>query len=356
MERLESRNRIGEGRADAATGMTELETRLCAYIGAPYSVSVGSATTGLLLALKAAGIKDGAGVLCTNFSYFATADVIELAGGQPVFVDINPNTYCMDPYCLEYVVGKYARRELPIPKALIAADFFGLPASYGALEEICGKHGILLIEDMAQYFGATCKGRKTGSFGQMAVASFFPTRPLHELGEGGAVFCHTARDADRLRSLRRVLGSTGSSLDTVQASIAAEKLGSFDQELARRRAVAEHYRRRLDGAVKLQQITEGCQSACTHFAIALKSARLRESLMERLLLRHIPCSVFELSPPGRREASSFDKAALVNAQSVAQRILLIPMHPYLSARVVDYICDQILEEVGAVEAAEVVEV
>jgi dTDP-4-amino-4,6-dideoxygalactose transaminase len=345
MERQQTRIIINE----TGSGMTELEAQLCGYIGAPHSVSVASATTGLLLALKAAGIENGAGVLCTNFSYFATAEIIELAGGRPVFVDINPNTYCMDPYCLEYVIGKHIRRGAPLPKALIAADLFGLPASYDALEEICEKHGVLLIEDMAQSFGATCKGRKTGSFGRMAVASFFPTKPLGELGEGGAVFCHSARDAERLRSLRRVIGMGECALGSVQAGLAAEKLDSFDVELARRRVVAEHYRRRLTGAVKLQQIPDGCQSAYTHFSIALKNARQRESMAERLQLCNIPCSMFELSPMERREGTPFDKATLINAQSIAQRVLLIPMHPYLSAHVVDYICDCILGEVEEVD-------
>lgn len=330
--------------------MAELERHLCEYVEAEHCVCVDSATTGMLMALRTAGVQMGDSVLCTSFSYFATADIIELLGAKPVFVDINPNSYCIDPYCLEYVVGKCVRRKLSLPRALIAVDLFGLPCNYDAIAEICEKYGIVLIEDMAQSFGASYKGRKTGCFGRLAVSSFFPARPLGELGEGGAVFCHSCDDASRLESLRRNIhlnGARSNRLDTVQASVVEEKLRTFDLELERRRKIATRYRERLQGHVKLQQIQEHYESACTHFVISLKDARIREGMIERLQLCHIPCEIFTPSPISHRERSGNDKVALVNAQSVAQRILTIPMHPYLSGRVVDYICDRILEELAS---------
>lgn len=335
--------------------MAGLEKRLCEYIGVEHCISVDSATSGMLLALKAAGIGPGDAVLCTSFSYFAIAEIIELAGAAPMFVDINPNTFSIDPFCLEYVIGKCQRNKLPTPRALIAVDLFGLPCNYDSLTEICERHDITLIEDMAQSFGATYKGKKTGSFGRMAVASFFPAKPLGELGEGGAVFCHTAKDARQLQSLRRTVHmdsdgaprsgiSRGSHLDAVQASVVSEKLEGFDLELECRRELAEQYRSRLQGSVKMQLVGGDCESAYTQFVISVKNAAVRAELIEKLSCSHIPSGVFDPSPVGNGfMRSNWDRVALVNAQSVAQRILTIPMHPYLSGRVVDYICDRILE-------------
>lgn len=335
--------------------MVELEDRLCEYVDAPHCISVESATTGLLLALKAAEIEPGDTVLCTPFSYFATADIIALAGGVPMFVDINPNTFNIDPFCLEYVIGKCIRTRQPVPRALITADLFGLPCNYQAVEEICERYGILLIEDMAQSFGATFQGKRAGSFGRMAVASFFPTKPLGELGEGGAVFCHSAQDAQRLQSLRRQIGTggvsgSGSHLGTIQASLVQEKLGIFDQELQRRRAVDEQYRKRLEGIVRMQFVGEGHVSACTQFVLSLKNGAARDSMKDCLQRNHIPSYTLEPEPGRQRPWSGADKVALVNAQSVAQKLVGVPIHPYLSSKVVHYICDCIVEEIDKAEA------
>lgn len=331
----------------------ELEGQLADYVGAERCISVESATSGLLFALKAAGIGSGDPVLCTTFSYFATAEIIRLAGGVPMFVDINPNSFSIDPFCLEYVIGRCIRSKQPIPKALIAVDLFGLPCNYDNLEEICERHSIILIEDMAESFGAAYHGRRTGSFGRMAVASFFPARSLSVLGEGGAVFCHNAQDAQRLQSLRRkvrlqgergILCSGGSHLDTVQASLVSEKLQIFDQELEYRRMVAKRYRERLTGSVKMQIIGEGYDSAYTQFVLSLPNAAARENMIEGLQQHHIPCCAYNPAPVLLQHSrQNWDRVALVNTQSVAQRLATLPIHPYLSNRIVDYICDHILE-------------
>lgn len=333
--------------------MAGLEARLCEYVGVPHCVGVESATTGLLLALKALDIGPGDSVLCTSFSYFATAEIVALTGAEPILVDINPNTYNIDPYCLEYVVGKCVRTGQPVPKALIAVDLFGLPCNYEALEEICQRRGIHLIEDMAQSFGATFQDRKAGSFGRLAVASFFPAKPLGELGEGGVVFCSGEKDLHRLQALRRkvhlshrqqTLYNTGSGLDAIQATVVADKLDSFHIDLVARRKVAAQYRKRFSGIVKMQQVGEDYESAYTQFAISLEGPEARARLVDFLHERHIPGYIFEPSPLCRREdAQDWGKVALVNARTCAQKILSLPVHPYLSGRVVDYICDSVLE-------------
>lgn len=332
-----------------------LEQKLCEYTGIAHCVSVESATTGLLLALKTVGVGSGDLVLCTSFSYFALTEIIQLAGAEPMLVDINPNTFNIDPYCLEYVITKCIRNRQPVPKALIAVDLFGLPCNYEALEEICSKYGIHLIEDMAQSFGATVSERYAGSFGRMAVASFFSSKPVDEMGEGGAIFCHTPQDAHRLQSLRKKVyltgntqaaNRTGSYLNSIQASIVYKKLETFDKELESRRICAAHYRERLQDTVKVQSIGSGYQSAFTQFVIALNDEDMRDYVAEFLRGARIPCQIYEPSPlPCREEQKDWGKVTLLNAKAVSRKILALPIHPYLNRRVVDYMCDKILEAV-----------
>lgn len=336
----------------------ELEQRLCEYVGTDCCVSVSSGTSGLLLALRAAGVGKGDSVLCTTFSYFATADVIALTGAQPLFVDINPNTFNIDPYCLEYVLRKCVRTKTPLPRALIAVDLFGLPCDYDALEEICARFDIVLIEDMAQSFGASYRGKKTGSFGHFSVASFFLAKPLGGLGDGGAVFCHSEQDARMLRSMRKdgkaqqALGTGdtigSATLDSIQTSIISEKLKAFDEEHIRRQAVAARYRKNLSGHVKLQQEGEDYTSAHTHFVIALHDDRHRAEVMERLHENSIPSHIYQAAPLRDTGAcNDWNRITLVNTSVIAKKILAIPMHPYLSNNVVDYICDCILQRTAA---------
>lgn len=341
----------GEQDGSAPRDMAELEQKLSEYVQVPYCVSVESATTGMLLALKALGIGRDDVVMYTSFSFFATADIIALAGAVPMLVDVNPNTYNVDPYCLEYMIGKCIRTHKKLPKALIAVDLFGLPCNYQALEEICGRNEMYLIEDMAHSFGATYQGKRAGGFGRMAVASFFPSAPLAELGEGGAVFCHTEQEACRLKSLRsrvrfmerqRAPHRIAGHLDMVQATVVAEKLERFDFEMECRREVATYYKERLGNAVRFQQVGELCESACTQFVIALKDHAERDGMLRYLEARQIPCHVFEPSPLSHRNRDALGRAGMVNAKAISEKLLVLPMHPYLSRRAMDYICDCVL--------------
>jgi UDP-2-acetamido-2-deoxy-ribo-hexuluronate aminotransferase len=300
---------IGTTGTYAARDVAELERGLCEYVGAPHCVAVGSAAAGLLMALRASGVGGGAEVVYTGLGEPGTAGIIRLAGGTPVLADAHPGTLCIDACRLENALARENRR----PKALVAADVFGLLPDYDALEALCARRDIALIEDMGESLGAAAGGRRAGTFGRMAVGA---------LGENGIIFCHGEEDAARLRSLRCALAPEYGAPDEVRTSIGLAKLAALDLELARRRAVAARYSERLAGHVGLQELPDGCESACARFAILTGSAALRDAMAERLARCRIPCEV--LGTP-------------------EERLLLLPIHPYLSRRVVDYICDRALD-------------
>lgn len=323
-----------------STELARLESKLAGYVGANFCTASASGTSGMIMALEAAGVREGDSVLCTSFSYFATAEIILLAGAVPMLVDTNPNTFNIDPFCLEYVLGKCSRTHREPPRALVASDIFGLPCNYIALQEICDKHGVALIEDMSQSFGAEYSGRKAGSFGRFAVASFFPARPLGGLGEGGCVFCRDQGDAQLLRELRAQSGA--GALGSVQASVIGEKLKSFDRELARRQIVAARYCDNFEGYVKVQQVGPDYISAYTQFIIALADEAQRERVQDSLAEMSIPCSVPHSALRAKPSGGEWERVVLQNTQSAASRLLSLPMNPYLSNHVIDYISECVM--------------
>lgn len=332
---------------NAERELVRLERRLANYVGTPYCVLTSSGTAGLLTALKAVGVNDGDGVMCTSFSFFATAEIITLAGAEPVLVDINPNTFNIDPYCLEYVLKKCERTRQPLPKALIAADLFGLPCDFDAINEICKRYGIEVIEDMSGAFGASYKGKKTGNFGRFSVASFFPARPLGGIGDGGGIFCRTREDARMLEHLRG--DSENQPYDFVQASIVNEKLSGYSAELSRRQLVAARYRDNLKGVVKVQLVEDEYISAYTQFVIALADEKQREAVIDALHDKHVPSSILHCTQRAHPIEKDWERVVLTNTQHAAQRLLAIPMHPHLSVHVIDYVSKCIIQTVKSTE-------
>ncbi|WRS26363.1 DegT/DnrJ/EryC1/StrS family aminotransferase [Oscillospiraceae bacterium MB08-C2-2] len=342
--------------------VAHMESRLAEKIGTAHCVSVSSGSAGLMLALLAAGVKPGDRVLCTSFSFFAVAEAISFIGATPVFVDINPNTLNMDPYCLEMVLKRHFRREEPLPRALVASDLFGLPCNLRAMEEICSRYGIQLIEDMAQSFGARIGERMAGSFGRFAVTSFYPNKPLGTFGDGGAVFCHTDEDAAMLCSLRNHGAQKGTPyhlhigiggrLDTIQAAVVSCKLDFFDEEFESRQKLADYYNRQLGGKIKTQWVGADYTSGWAQFPVILESCAQREKLVTALREAQIPCHVPYPVPVHRQPAfCDLPRVSLVNAEDMSRRILSLPMHPYLTKKVVDYICSVVLDTVAATKIA-----
>jgi dTDP-4-amino-4,6-dideoxygalactose transaminase len=329
-----------------------IEREAATLVGAATGVLVERTTDGLSMALGVCGIGDGDSVLCTPLGGTAALHAIRRLGARPVFVDINPNTFHLDPYCLDYVIRRHMREKASIPRVLVATDLFGMPCNYGALEEMCAAYDISLIEDMACGFGGAIGERKAGSFGRFAVASFFDADPAAEWGSDGIVFCRDEKDADVLRvmrndsTIRRILHGEWESEPgdgQVQGVLLSERLEAVGEEAARRGVIAGWYRERLRGHAMLQEPGKGVTSAYTKMAVALRSEESRDEVMNALLAEQVPSSIYCPLPLHRRSGGEeWERVILVNAEQICRRLMLLPMNAYLSEKGVEYICGHLL--------------
>ncbi len=330
----------------------KLEQRLCDLLVVEQCVAVSSGEEGLHLALLAAGIGPGERVLCSGFAPGFITRTILAVGAIPMLVDINPNTLNIDPFCLEYVLGKCRRTKQPLPKALVATDLFGLPCNYHTLTDICHHNGITLIEDMTQAMGASIGHINTGSFGRFAIASFWamPEQPGYE--DGGAVLCHNQEDALLIRDLlEKVRWETGAipsadiaSQEYVQACYGGQWLTDCMEHLEKRREVWDIYRQGLQGVGKIQQVVEPYHSACTQFVLGLPQPERREEILSTLERLDVNCTGFYR---GERTMEDWDRVMLINARQAREKMIALPMSSYLTRhmaeRIVEIITDQVQE-------------
>lgn len=327
-----------------------LEDKLAKFVDAPFCVAVSDAASGIALALRTAGIGAGDRVLCAALGCAVPVQGIMLAGAAPIFVDVNPNTYTVDPFCVEYALGKLARSEEKMPRALIATDLFGAPCHYGQLEEVCRQRGMTLIEDFTGAFGARFAGGQAGNFGRFSVASFASPSPLDELG-GGAVFCRDEEDARRLAGMRRVnrqefIGELGTAIPCMSSTDTAlinEKLEDVARQNQLRQKAAARYRKMLRGKVRMQQLVSEGESIYSQFVVALPRARARSLVSSRLYSMNIPCG----APVCGKQTghSDWNRVMLINTLAVSDRLLSLPIHPYLSDHLVDYICECLMRAI-----------
>lgn len=331
----------------------ELEARLSGYCGVRNVITCASGTDALLLALLARGIGPGDAVIVPTFTFAATAEVVALIGATPVFVDVLHDTANIDPAGLE--AGLHAARGAGLTtRAVIAVDLFGQPAEYDDIEAFCGEHDLFLLADAAQSFGATWRGRRAGSIGDVACTSFFPAKPLGCYGDGGAVFTDDDDIAAVVRSLRvhgqgadkydNVRVGINGRLDTIQAAVLLEKLTIFDDELAARERVASRYRGALGGTVDALAVRSEAGSAWAQFTVTTEG---RDDLARALGEAGIPTAVYYRVPLHRQPAYSHHPVAsdgVPVSERLAASVLSLPMHPYLSEAAQDRV-------IGAVEAA-----
>jgi dTDP-4-amino-4,6-dideoxygalactose transaminase len=338
----------------------ELEKQLAAWVGTKHCVSCSSGTDALLMPLLAKGIGPGDAVLTTPFTFVATAEVISLAGATPVFVDVLPGTFNIDPDLVGPAVESAKRKGLN-PKAIIPVDLFGLPADYDRLEKVAADHGLWLLEDAAQGFGGTLHGRRAGSFGLVGATSFFPAKPLGGYGDGGAIFTNDD-DLDKvLRSVRvhgqgdgddkyqNVRIGINGRLDSIQAAVLLEKLAIFDDELVERQRVADAYSSRLKGRVRIPEVQEGYTSCWAQYSVLAASTAEREKLMGALQQAGIPSMIYYRIPLHLQKAYaglSYAKGEFPVSEDFSERILSLPMHPYLKDEEIGKICDVILSTPG----------
>lgn len=332
-----------------------LEQKLSDFTGAKYAVSCSSGTDALLMALMAIDVGPGDAVFTSPFTFIATAEVISLLGATPIFVDIQKNTFNLDPIKLEQTINDFEHicfgKELT-PKCIIPVDIFGLPADYDAISGIAGRYGLMVIEDAAQSLGARIGDRMAGNLAHMGATSFFPAKPLGCYGDGGAVFTNDKNLKEKLESIRvhgkgcdkydNIRTGINGRMDTLQAAVLIQKLKIFEDELNKRAMVARTYRKQLEDKVRCQEVSMPYQSAWAQFSFVCEQ---RSKIVSKLETNHIPHGIYYPKPLHLQKAFSglkYKKGDFPVSEMVSDSILSIPMHPYLSKEQIQWIIQSII--------------
>jgi UDP-2-acetamido-2-deoxy-ribo-hexuluronate aminotransferase len=323
--------------------VAELEEKLAAFVGARYCISVANGTDALQIAQMAFGIGPGDEVITPGFTYIATAETVALLGAKPVYVDIDPRTYNLDPALLEAAIT-------PRTKAIIPVSLYGQCADMDAINAIAARYGIPVIEDAAQSFGATYKGRRSCNLSTIACTSFFPSKPLGCYGDGGAIFTNDDELAVVMRQIARhgqdrryhhIRVGVNSRLDTLQAAILLPKLEIFPRELELRERVAQCYASLLEKAGTAAPFIEAHNSsAWAQYTVQVTG---RDRVQERLKAAGIPTAVHYPIPLNRQPAVKDDAASLPVGDAIADWVMSLPMHPYLDEAAQAFVVNKLQE-------------
>lgn len=310
--------------------VSELEERLATFSGAKYCISCANGTDALQIAQMALGIGPGDEVITPGFTYIATAETVALLGAKPVYVDIDPDTYNLDPAKLEAAIT-------PRTKAIIPVSLYGQCADFDIINAIAAKYGITVIEDAAQSFGASYKEKRSCNLSAIACTSFFPSKPLGCYGDGGAIFTNDETLAKIIRQIARhgqdrryhhLRIGVNSRLDTLQAAILLPKLEVFEDEIQQRQQVADTYTQLLGAAgLKAPYVATHNISAWAQFTVQVEN---RDRVQEALKTAGVPTAVHYPIPLNRQPAVKDDKAFLPVGDATAERVMSLPMHPYLT--------------------------
>jgi dTDP-4-amino-4,6-dideoxygalactose transaminase len=321
--------------------VTQLEAELAAFSGARHVVSCASGTDALLMVLMAKGVGRGDAVLCPSFTFCATGEAVALTGATPVFVDVDEATFNIDAASLKRGIATAKKLGLK-PAAVIPVDLFGQSADHDAIGAIAEEAGLFVLDDAAQGFGASYKGRRLGSLGLATATSFFPAKPLGCFGDGGAIFTDDAELAEKLRSVRVHgqgsdkydnvrLGLTGR-LDTMQAAILIEKLKIFEDEIAARNEVADRYAQGLGNVVSVPRLASGCTSVWAQYTIRLPKGCDRDGFAAALKAQGIPTAIYYVKSMHQQTAyRDFPVAdgGLPACERLSSDVISLPMHAYL---------------------------
>ena len=330
----------------------ELESLLAIFSGARHVVSCASGTDALTLILLAKGVGPGDAVFCPSFTFAASVEAPALLGATPVFVDVEEATFNIDVASLERAVVTAKKQGLK-PKAVIPVDLFGLPADHDSVAEVAEAEGLFVLDDAAQGFGASYKGKKLGTFGLATATSFFPAKPLGCYGDGGAVFTDDDGLAETVRGLRvhgqmpgrsefSRLGVTGR-LDTIQAAVLIEKLKIFADEIEARNRIARRYGEKLGNVAIVPRVPDGYTSVWAQYTIRLPSGA-RDGVAATLKAEGIPTAIYYAKPPHLHEAYKRYPAAdggLPVTERLSHEVISLPMHAYLDEPTQDRIVDAV---------------
>jgi dTDP-4-amino-4,6-dideoxygalactose transaminase len=319
----------------------ELEAVLAAFCGAKHVVTCASGTDALIMVLMAKGVGRGDAVLCPSFTFCATGEAVALVGATPVFVDVDEATFNIDIASLERGIATARRLGLK-PRGVIPVDLFGQSADHDAVAAVAQAEGLFVLDDAAQSFGASYKGRRLGGMGLITATSFFPAKPLGCFGDGGAIFTDDAAFADTLRSVRVHgqgsdkydnvrLGLTGR-LDTVQAAILIEKLKIFEDEIAARNKVAERYAQGLGNVVTVPRVVAGNISVWAQYTIRLPAGVDRDKFAGSLKAKGIPTAIYY--PKSMHQQTAYKEfpvadGGLSACERLSSDVISLPMHAYL---------------------------
>lgn len=318
-----------------------LERELADYVGVKHCITCANGTDALSLVLMAWNVKQGDAVFVPDFTFFATAEAPALLGATPIFVDVDEQTFNIDPEKLETEILKVLEQGKLTPKVIIPVDLFGLPANYPEIEKIALKYDLLVLEDGAQGFGGSINGKRACSFGHAATTSFFPAKPLGCYGDGGAIFTNDDQLAELVNSLKvhgkgqdkydNVRLGVNSRLDTIQAAVLRVKLKAFiDHEVIDVNCVAKLYSGNLKNLFETPFIPEGFYSSYAQYTIKFENEIQRNKAQELLASKSIPTMVYY--PKNMSEQSVFKENKFKEAKnnSLNKRVLSLPIHPYLN--------------------------
>ena len=362
LERM--RTVLDHGRYILGPEVDELEKRLADYVGVKHAISCSSGTDALLMPLMAYDIGPGDAVFTTPFTFVATAEVIALLGATPIFVDIDPRTFNIDPSQIEVAIEAIQKRDPTIyplpqpaierqltPRGVIPVDLFGLPADYGRINRTAESFGLFVLEDAAQGFGGEYRGRKACSLADVGATSFFPAKPLGCYGDGGAVFTDDDAMAEKLISIRvhgqgcdkyeNVRLGLNGRLDSLQAAVLLAKLDIFDSEVASRQEVARQYTELLNRSapqLKTPFIPEQYKSAWAQYSVL--SDNNRQQIQEVLKKQNIPSMIYYPIPlhlQGAYRHLDYQPGMFPTSEKIARQILSLPMHPYLAKEQIAHI-------------------
>ena len=321
----------------------ELEAQLASYIGRKHCISCANGTEALQLVFMAYGIEEGDAVFCPDMTFISSVEPAVMLGASPVFCDIDPDTYNIDPASLEEQIKRVEKEGKLRPKFVVAVDFLGNPADFDLISRICKEHHLILIEDAAQATGASHKGKKCGSFGTIATTSFFPSKPLGCYGDGGAVFTDDDQTAAILNSLKvhgkgpkgkydNVRIGLNSRLDTVQAAVLIAKLKVLDKEIRKRQEIAERYDEAFRQRLQIPTVTKNSISAYAQYCVLADSPEQRVRVLQAMKEAEIPSLIYYPNVLHSLEAFAPypEETDMRNAQRYASCNFGLPFSPYLS--------------------------
>ncbi len=347
---------LDSGQYIMGPAVEELEMNLAKYTGAKYALTCSSGTSALVLAMMVLGLKPKDAVFVPSFTFIATAEAVLLAGGVPVIVDVEKNTFNMDPNDLKKAILE-AKKEGLNPKIVVPVDLFGCPANYSEIIKIAKENNMKVVGDGCQSFGASLNNKKVGSLADITATSFFPAKPLGCYGDGGALFTDNLEYFDLMRSFRvhgmgtdryeNVRIGINGRLDTIQAAILLVKMTVLDEELKKRNKIATKYRDEIK-SVNHQIIPNEVISAWAQFSFLLPGNTQQRTKIQNILKeKGIPTMIYYPIPIHRQTAYAkyADKRVFPVSDLLAEKIMSIPMHPYLDEKTQNYIIDTLNEAI-----------